>query len=309
MITIYRSSAQGLEQLPAVADGCWIDAVDPPQDEVARLQGYGLPAEFVTYALDLDERPRTERDEGYTLIILRVPYAQGAAADVPYTTVPLTIIFNERILVTICRMQENLAQLLLSQHLHGMSTAKKNRFVLMIFLSVAGRFLRHLREINQAVDRVEDRLERSLHNREVLELLKYQKSLTFFTTALRSNELMLERLQRGQLFQAFPDDAELLDDVLTENEQAIEMTSISSDILSQMMDAFASIISNNLNVVMKFLAAITVVLTIPTLIASLYGMNVPLPGAGHPLAFVVVAAGSLLAASVVLFYFWRKDWL
>jgi magnesium transporter len=309
MLTIYRSSPQGLEQLPAAADGCWIDAVDPAPTEVAQLQAAGVPAEFITYALDLDERPRTERDEGYTLIILRVPFPQGATADIPYTTVPLTIIFNERMLVTICRVQENLAQMLLSHHFHTISTAKKNRFLLLLFLSVAGRFLRYLREINLAVERVEDRLERSLHNREVLELLKYQKSLTYFTTALRSNELMLERLQRGQLFQTFPDDAELLDDVLTENQQAMEMTSISIDILSQMMDAFASIISNNLNVVMKFLAAITVVLTIPTLIASVYGMNVPLPGEGNPLSFVILGGASLLAGGMVLVYFWRKDWL
>ncbi|MCC6189852.1 MAG: magnesium transporter CorA family protein [Anaerolineales bacterium] len=309
MITIYRSTTQGLEQLPAVADGCWVNAVDPTPDEVAQLQAWGVPAEFVTYVLDLDERPRSEHDEGHTLIILRAPYAQNAQADIPYSTVPLAIIFSDRLLFTICRLPQDLAQLLLRQHLPNVSTTKKNRFVLRLFLSVAGRYLGYLGEINQAVDQVEDRLQRSLRNQEVLELLKYQKSLTYFTTALRSNKLMLERLQRGQLFQAYPEDAELLDDVLTENEQAIEMTSIASDILSQMMDAFASIISNNLNVVMKFLASVTVVLTIPALIASLYGMNVPLPGQGHPAAFVVVSATALFAAGAVLFVFWRKDWL
>jgi magnesium transporter len=142
-----------------------------------------------------------------------------------------------------------------------------------------------------------------------MELLKYQKSLTYFTTALKSNELVLDRLQKGQLLQRYPEDDELLDDVLIEVRQAIEMTSISEDILSQMMDAFASIISNNLNVVMKFLASVTIVLSVPTLIASLYGMNVRLPLEDHPLAFLLILGFSLAVALFVVIVFWRRDWL
>jgi magnesium transporter len=158
------------------------------------------------------------------------------------------------------------------------------------------------------VDKLEDQLQRSTRNREVLELLKYEKSLTYFTTALKSNELVLERMQRSQIFHTYPEDEDLLEDVLTENQQAIEMVNISNNILSSMMDAFASIISNNLNAVMKFLASITILLSIPTIIASFYGMNVLLPFMDNPWAFFLILGGTLLIIiPVVLIFYWR-DW-
>jgi len=166
-----------------------------------------------------------------------------------------------------------------------------------------------LREINKIVEGLEDQLQASTRNREVLELLKYQKSLTYFTTALKSNELMMERLQRSQILKAYPEDEDLLEDVITENQQAIEMTNIASNILSGMMDAFASIISNNLNAVMKFLAAITVVLSLPTMIASFYGMNVDLPLDHLPSAYIFPLGVSILVVVVVLVVFSRRDWL
>ena len=180
--------------------------------------------------------------------------------------------------------------------------------MLRLLLYTANRYLSHLREITKVVDALEDQLQLSTRNKEVLELLKYQKSLTFFTTALKSNELMMERLQRSRLFQAFPEDEDLLEDVLTENQQAIEMTNITSNILSSMMDAFASIISNNLNGVMKLLAAITIVLSLPTMVASFFGMNVHLPLETHPLAFLSLIGVSLLISLSVVYIFWRRDW-
>jgi magnesium transporter len=193
--------------------------------------------------------------------------------------------------------------------LRGLSTAKRHRFVLHLPLHVAARYLACLRDINREVDALEDRLQRSLQNRELQELLKFQKSLVYFTTALKSNELMIERLQKTLFFQAYPEDQDLLDDVLTENRQAIEMTNIASNILSQMMDAFASIISNNLNSVMKLLASATIMLTVPTLIASFYGMNLDLPGETAPQAFAVVVGVSLALVVLTGFVFWKRDWL
>jgi magnesium transporter len=193
--------------------------------------------------------------------------------------------------------------------LRGISTAKRNRFLLHLFLLTAQQYLVDLRAINKAVDALEDKLQASLRNREVLELLKYQKSLTYFTTALKANQLMMDRLQKGQMFKMFPDDEDLLEDALTEIGQAIEMTNISSGILSQMMDAFASIISNNLNAVMKFLASVTIILALPTLVASIYGMNVTLPLSGHPSAFWAVLGFAVVVSLLVVVIFWRRDWL
>jgi magnesium transporter len=309
MITILKRAEHGLETIQEIVPGCWINVVDPGPDEIARLQaGVDAPADFVTYPLDLDERARTEKDNGATLIILRVPHFQGADADAPYTTVPLGIILTDKLIVTVCEAENGIMRDLIGGRVKNLSTAKRNRFVLYLLLGTAKAYLSDLREINKAVDALEDRLQHAQRNEQLMALLTYQKSLVYFTTALKSNELVLHRLQRSRLFEMYPEDEDLLEDALTETQQAIEMTNISSSILSQMMDAFASIISNNLNVVMKFLASITILLSIPTIVASLYGMNVGLPGQDSPYAFLMVlgiAFGISLFSAVI---FWRKDW-
>ena len=308
MITIYKHSESGLTRLDEPTSGCWINVINPTSEELAQLEKSGIPYDYMTYALDIDERARTERENGELLIVLRVPYYQGKNADIPYVTLPLGIIFTPDHLVTISKKDNEILQEFSAGRIKSLSTSKRQRFVLRLLLYTANRYLSHLREITKVVDALEDQLQLSTRNKEVLELLKYQKSLTFFTTALKSNELMMERLQRSRLFQAFPEDEDLLEDVLTENQQAIEMTNITSNILSSMMDAFASIISNNLNGVMKLLAAITIVLSLPTMVASFFGMNVHLPLETHPLAFLSLIGVSLLISLSVVYIFWRRDW-
>src|SRR5512137_2131233 len=310
MITVYRSTPQGVAQISEPVDGSWIHLVNPDLDELEQVQrAYHIPAEFLTYPLDQDEMARSEKDEGVTLVILRVPRYQGETSDVPFTTVPLGIILSERIVITVCSFESDLIRGLTNGRVRNLSTSKRNRFLLHIFLVAVQQYLTHLRAINKTVDVLEDKLQLSLRNREVLELLKYQKSLTYFTTALKANELMMARLQKSQLFRMYPDDEELLEDALTEIGQAIEMTNISSGILSAMMDAFASIISNNLNVVMKFLASVTIILALPSLVASIYGMNVDLPLDAHPLAFWYVMGMAVIVSVGVVIVFIRKDWL
>ncbi len=310
MITILKTTDQGLREMQELADGSWVNVVNPDAPEIERLaERLAVPADFLTYPLDLDEQARVEREDGALLIIVRVPEYMGEGVDIPYTTLPLGIILTDRMIVTVCRQRCTLVEELAGGRVRGLSTTKRNRFVLQLFLLTAKRYLQHLKEINKKVDYLEDQLQMSLRNREVLELLKYQKSLTYFTTALKGNELMMARLERGHLFHMYPDDEELLDDVQTEIGQAIEMTTISSGILSQMMDAFASIISNNLNVVMKFLASVTIILALPTMVASLYGMNVTLPLAEHPHAFWITLAISAAISLVVVVIFAKKDWL
>ncbi|HNT77969.1 MAG TPA: magnesium transporter CorA family protein [Anaerolineae bacterium] len=309
MITIFKTTDEGLVQVSEVVAGCWIRAVDPTPEEISRLQAMGIPADFIAYALDIDERSRVEKSNGDTLIVIKIPHYQGDVADVPYTTIPLGIMLSPTFVVTICRMDSDLLREVTSGRMRGISTNKRNRLTLNLFLRTATQYLNYLREINRRVDALEDKLQRSMRNQEVLELLKYEKSLTYFTTALKSNELMMERLQRSQLFQTYPDDLELLEDVLTENQQAIEMVNIAGAILSQMMDAFASIISNNLNIVMKFLASITIVLSLPTLVASLYGMNVGLPFENNPLAFLFILVLSVVLSVSVAWVFRKRDWI
>lgn len=309
MITYYKNTETGLEKIDGVVNNCWMNVIDPTPEDIQILVDLGLPQDFVTYPLDLDERARTEKeDNGVTLIILRIPYFQGVKVDIPYTTIPLGVVMTDRFIVTICRSPNEILNELSSGRMRGLSTGKRNRFVLRILLSTASKFLMHLREINKVVESIEDRLQRSLRNKELTELLKYQKSLVYFATALKMNELLLERLQRSQLFHMFPDDEDLLDDVITETQQAIEMVNISSNILVSMMDAFASIIANNQNGVMKFLASATIVMGIPTIVTSFFGMNVALPFDDHPLAFVFVIAIFFVMMVIVTWIFWRRDW-
>lgn len=309
MITNFKHGEEGLAQLCEPTSGSWINVIDPTAEEISQLERLGLPRDYLTYPLDLDERARTERENGDVLIVLRIPEFHGLKVDVPYTTIPLGIILNDRYIVTVCKHENIILQEFLNGRIRGLSTSKRQRFVLHLLLVAAHKYLTYLREITKVVDALEDQLQQSTRNKEVLELLKYQKSLTYFTTALKSNELMMERLQRSGLFKLYPEDEDLLEDVLTENQQAIEMTNIASNILSSMMDAFASIISNNLNGVMKFLASITIVLSLPTMIASYFGMNVSLPLQDHPFAFPITLAISILISSGVMYLFFKRDWL
>ena len=308
MLTIYKTTPEGLETLENATNGCWIKATNPDSEEIEKLKIWGIDPELITYSLDQDEMARLERDEGYTLILLRIPHFQGETHDIPYSTIPMGIIIKDNLIATICRHESQITNILTNGKYRGFKTAKRYRFVLYVLLETATRYLTYLREINRAVDHVEDQLQKSTRNRELLQLLKYQKSLVYFTTALHSNEVMMERLQRMRMFNQYDEDEDLLEDVITENQQAIQVTNINAEILSGMMDAFASIISNNLNVVMKALAAITIVINVPAIVAAFYGMNVQLPGENHPLAFLTVFGISILLSGLAVIIFYKRDW-
>jgi magnesium transporter len=307
MLTIYKTTEHGLEQLDTMVNGAWVKAVDPTPDEIQQLVTWGIDADYINYSLDLDEMPRMERDEDFTFILVRIPHRQ-LDSDIPYTTIPLGIMIRGNIIVTICRFDKEMFRVLANGKYRLLKTSKRYRFALYIFLETATRYLTHLREINRMTESIEDQLQKSTRNREVLELLKYQKSLTYFATALRSNEVMFERVQRTQIFNYYEEDQDLLEDVLTENQQAIQMTSINTEILSSMMDAFASIISNNVNSVMKVLAALTIIFNLPTLVAGFYGMNVTLPGAENPLAFLNLLGVAIGLTAIATFIFYKRDW-
>lgn len=308
MLTIYKTTEHGLDQLESMANGVWVKAVDPTPEEIQQLVGWGIEADYINDSLDLDEMPRIERDDDYTFILIRIPHRQPDS-DIPYITIPLGIMIKGNMIVTICRFDKEMFKVLANGKYRLLKTGKRYRFALYIFLETATRYLTHLREINRMTEAIEDQLQQSTRNREVLELLKYQKSLTYFATALRSNEVMMERVQRTQIFNYYEDDQDLLEDVLTENQQAIQMTSIATELLSAMMDAFASIISNNLNAVMKILAALTIIIALPGTVGTFFGMNLPLPLSDtSPFSFLMVIGISIALAAIATYIFYRRDW-
>jgi len=308
MLTIYKTTEQGLEQLDSMANGSWIKVVDPTAEEIQKLADWGVDADYINYSLDLDEMPRIERDEDYTFILVRIPHRQPEN-DIPYITIPLGILIKGNMVVTICRYEKDIFKVLANGKYRLLKTGKRYRFALYIFLETATRYLTHLREINRITEALEDQLQKSTRNSEVLGLLKYQKSLTYFATALRSNEVMMERVQRMQIFNYYEDDQDLLEDVLTENQQAIQMTTITTEILSSMMDAFASIISNNLNGVMKVLATLTIIIALPGTVGTFFGMNVPLPlSDSSPYSFLAIIGISIALSTIATYIFYKQDW-
>jgi len=309
MIEIFTTIGNnGLRKIDEIEKSSWIRVVDPTREDLDKLVKIGLPADFLTYALDDDEIPRVEKeDDGTTLILIRTPYYRGEEYDIPYVTSVLGVIFFENKVVTISRRRNDILESLIGTKIRGFSTVKRNRFLLQILLSTAKQYLGYLRQINEKVDSTEDSLQKSLNNKEVLDLLKFQKSLVYFETGLRTNQVMMEKLDRMKMLYEFEEDEDLLDDVLTENKQAREMVMISSSILSSMMDAYASIISNNLNDVMKVLTSVTIILSLPTMVTSFFGMNVDLPFTQIPHTYWIILGICVLLMIITLLYFiWRK---
>jgi len=309
MITILQTQNERLVPIEKIVEGAWINVVNPDEREIEKLLSLGIPKDFITYPLDIDERSRTEKDDGYTLVLLRIPYFRSWEEDIPYIAIPLGIIFNDQNIITICRYENDLINSILTKNGKYFSTVKRNRFILQIMLANATHYLSYLRSLQRKIDTIEDELQRSIRNKEVLELLKYQKSLEYFSTALRSNELMFERLQRNKFFTIFPDDSDLLEDVIIENQQAIEMTGIAGNLLGQMMDAYASIIQNNQNIIFKIMTAWTIILSLPTIVSSFFGMNVSLPFEADPNAFLIIGGISVGIILVVVMFFKRINWL
>lgn len=284
----------------------WVHTEDPSDADLKALVDLGVPDDLPRHLQDPFEIARLDRSGDAHLLVLRVP-RPPVALDTPYTTAPLGIVLLGQLVVTVASSATDVIPSLLQKK--NVDVAHPERFVLEVMMCMAESFIAHVHTIDLEVEKLEDELEASLRNQEVLTLLKYEKSLTHFTTALASNRLMLERLRKDTHFPFEQADRELLEDTLVEIQQAIEMTSISSNILSQMMDAFASIISNNLNSVMKILTSLTIVLTFPVILASFYGMNVTLPAQHHPLAFWMTVVSSALVSALVARVFWKRRWL
>jgi len=309
MVKIYKTRGEKLEELKEIERGCWVNIMHPTSKEVEDInQKLDIPVEFLTYPLDIDERSRIDAENGCILIILRVPVYEEENEEVQYTTLPLGIILKDEVIVTISNQGNEVISHFLQGQIKGFFTQKRSRFVLQIFRVTALSYLNHLKVINRRTGSVESELHKSLRNEELIKLLNLEKGLVYFTTSLRGNEIMMERFQRMNILQMYEEDKDLLEDVIIENRQAIDMANIYSNILSSMMDAFASVISNNLNIVMKFLTSVTIILMLPTLVASIYGMNIKLPFQDSPHAFLITMGISFALSFAGIITFIRRKW-
>jgi len=290
---------------------CWVCVEDPTdEDKDYLLNNLKIPVAFFNDIEDIDERPRIEEEDGWYLILFRIPVANiSISGNLPFNTIPLGIIFKDEIFVSVCFYQNDLISDFI-QYSKRKNIIKKNNFdlVLRLILSSSVWYLKYLKQINLKIKLAETQLEKSIKNEELQTLLKIEKCLVFFTTSLKGNEILIHKIRNLKEYKNDYDE-DLFEDVEIELRQAQEITKIYSDILSGMMDAYASVISNNLNIVMKLLTSISIMLMIPTLIASFYGMNVPNFVEDSKLAFGLIVVSSFLITILTTLFFKKKNWL
>ena len=311
MIRIFKTEDGAMHEKEEMQPGCWIALTNPTASEIIDIADtYQIDPDHLRAPLDEDERSRREVEDEYTLILVDIPSIEERNGKDWFVTIPLAIITTKDVLITVCLEETPVLTSFMDGRVRDFHTFMKTRFILQILYKNATQFLQYLRIIDKKSEVIERKLHQSQKNEELIELLELEKSLVYFTTSLRSNEVVLEKLLRIEKIKKYPEDTDLLEDVIVENKQAIEMANIYSGILSGTMDAFASVISNNLNIVMKFLATVTIVLSIPTMIASFYGMNVNshgMPFADSPYGFAIVLGLTLLLSLFVAYIFNKKD--
>lgn len=304
MVNYYRSIEGKICELEKPEAGCWISLINPTETEISDIEDdMGIDRDYIRAALDEEEPSRIESDDGVTLIVVDYPVAeQDGDHDntLQYYTTPMSIIITDKNVITVSAKANVVLDELSKGVVKGIQPNLRTRFVFSILLRIAARYLQYLKQIDKISNYVEGKMYLSMKNKGLIQLLGLEKSLVYFSTSLKSNEAVLEKLMRGRYLKLYEEDQDLLDDVLIEVKQAIEMTNIYSNILNGTMDTFASIISNNLNMIMKRMTTITIILTMPTIVFSFYGMNLGDAANGLPLANVwfPIVLSAVLAVGV-----------
>jgi len=299
LISFYKTVDDKIVEIDDCEDGAWINVTSPSDEDIEKLMSVTkIIPEFLKASLDDEETSHIEAEDDQTLIIIDIPLAEKDGENIVFSTIPLCIIVTQTNLITICLKETSVIKEFSTGQVKGVYTNLKTRFIFQIFYKVAARFLQYLRQIDKISKFVEKQLHQSMKNKELLQLYDLEKSLVYFSTSLKANEVTLEKIYRGRVIKLYEEDQDLLEDVLIEIRQAIEMSQIYSTILSRTMDAFSSIISNNLNFVMKYLSSIAIVISVPNLIAGIYGMNVDIPFQHGQYSFIIPIVISLILAII-----------
>ena len=315
MLKIYNTNVETnrLEEIKEFRKGSWINLVNPSENEIKRVcESINIQEDFIRDALDYEEKARIdeEEDDNTILFVIDVPVIEKSEDNDIYSTMPLgMIVVRDDFFITVSLRKNKVIEDFEKRKIKNFQTYKKTRFIFQIFYLNASYFLNYLKQINKETEIAEYILKNSMKNKELLKLLSLEKGLVYFATSLKSNEIVMEKTMRGKIVKLYDDDEDILEDAIIENRQAIEMAQIYTNILNGTMDAYASIISNNLNGVMKFLTSITIVLAIPTMISSFWGMNVKLPFENSPIGFIIMVFIAVVLTLVVTWWLKRKDML
>jgi len=311
MIKIYNTNLETnkTEEINEFIKGSWINLVNPSEDEIKRVcENLKINEDFIRYPLDFEEKARIDiEDEDNTILfIIDVPIMEKENNAYIHSTMPLgMIVVRDDFFITVSL--KNVSIITELEKKNVFTTYKKSRSILQIFYKNSEVFLRELKNKKREKEIAEKELNNSMKNKELLKMLNLEKSLVYFTTSLKSNELVMEKTMKGKIIKLYEEDEDIIEDAIIENKQAIEMSKIYSDILNGTMDTYASIISNNLNVVMKFLTLMTIVLTVPTVIFSFWGMNVRLPFENMHFGYLIIIGITILLIGAVMLWMKMKD--
>lgn len=315
MINIYKTNKENnsLEIIQNLEKKVWINMINPTEEEINNIcASLKIEKDLLVDALDDEEKARIEYDEDENIIgfIVDSPIVEREGNNDIYSTIPLGImVVRNEYLITICLKKVKAIDDLENNISNLTNTNDYNKMILQIFFKNATEFIKALGKINSEKNRTEKKLKSSMKNKELLKMLGLEKSLVYITTALRSNEVVLERTRKGKALKLSEEEYEILEDVIIENRQAIEMAKIYSDTLSGIMDAYASIISNNLNIVMKFLTSITIIMSIPTILSGYWGMNLRIPFEDSYYGFYIVVGLSVILSALTVWWFKKRDML
>ena len=315
MLKIYNTDLETnkLEEIKEFKKGAWINLVNPSEAEIRKVcENVQIQEDFIRDALDYEEKARIDQedDDNTVLFVVDVPIIEKNEENDIYTTMPLgMIVVRDDFFVTISLKKNKVIDDFEKKKIKNFQTYKKTRFIFQILYLNSSYYLDYLKKINKETEIAEYILKNSMKNKELLKLLSLEKGLVYFTTSLKSNELVMEKTMRGKIVKLYEEDEEILEDAIIENRQAIEMAQIYRDILNGTMDAYASIISNNLNGVMKFLTSITIILAVPTMISSFWGMNVELPFQHNAMGFAIMIFIAVITTLLVTWWLNKKDML
>ncbi len=311
MIEYFGTLNNVVTKLPALEKKCWVNVTAPSAKEIEIITTQlKVPLDILTDILDSDESARIEVEGRYLIIIVKIPVLNSEDSHIPYITVPLGILISNEYFISVSNVENDITNDIKNNRIRNFDMSNNRRFVLQMFLRISTQYLKNLKDINRTQREIEKKINISVKNEELLKLLEMEKSLVYFSTSLKSNELMMEKLKRSKFSKMNEEDEDLIDDVIIENRQAIEQTNIHTNILSGTMDTFASIISNNQNVVIKTLTTITIVLMIPTLVSSFFGMNVKaesIPFSDNIYGFSIILFFSVALSTIGYLYFRKKD--
>ena len=309
MLKVYKTNTtdKNLKKIKRISTDCWIDLTSPTTDEIDKVvEKTEIDKELIMKMLDTEELPRIEQSGNATLVVIDTPYLEN---QYEYTTYPLGIIITENnYVITISTKKVSILDDFKQDKVKNFRTAKKTRFLIQIILRTASSYLRVLKKVNDGIAQKEQVLKKQTQNKDLVDMLEIEKTLVYFITSLKANDLVLEKLSKGNILPMYDVDLDLLEDAVIETKQAIEMSGIYKDILTSITNTYTTIVSNNLNIAMKFLAAATIVLSIPTMIASYLGMNIPLGSIStNPNALIIVLILSISLALLIAFILKRKD--